>query len=490
MPHNMASADLKMPAIFGDNMVLQAGMEVPVWGTATPGAAVTVECANQEVQRTVDDDATWSQRLKPMEYGGPYEFSVTTDDGDALVYSNVYIGEVWLGSGQSNMAMTVARSQNAKEEIANSENPMVRCFTTRRKYSAEPVDDVTGSWEMAGPDTTGRFTAAGYFFARELHKELDVAVGVINSSWGSTPARAWTRQEEIRSDETFAPLLEDFDAEFERQQQIAGEYAKAISEWRDEVEKCKREGKETPDRPNVPRGGPHRMAGVLYNGMIAPLAPYAIRGALWYQGEADARPGQAEQYDTLLSHLIHGWRRQWGQGAFRFLVVQLPNFRGNPQWPFLRESQLNILDDVSNTGLAITIDVGMTDNIHPLNKQAVGKRLALVALGSEYARDIVYSGPIFREMTIEGNTATIVFDHAGDGLVAKGAVLTGFEIAGPDKTFHPAQATINGSVVHVSSPEVSNPVAVRYAWAADPECNLYNSGGLPASPFRTDNWDQ
>jgi len=332
-----------------------------------------------------------------------------------------------------------------------------------------------------------------YFFGRELHKELNVPVGLIHTSWGGTPAEAWTRREVLEADADFAPILKRYDDAVAKYPQAMEQYKQKLAEWKQAVEKAKAEGKKPPRRPRAPfgPGNPHAPAG-LYNAMIAPLIPYGIQGAIWYQGESNA--GRAYQYRTLFPAMIKNWRDDWGRGKFSFLFVQLANFmKTKPEpdesaWAELREAQSMTLA-LPNTGMAVIIDIGDAVDIHPKNKQDVGKRLALWPLAGIYGKKLVYSGPIYKSMKADGNSIILSFDHAGGGLVAKGdGQLKGFSIAGADRKFVWADAKIEGNTVVVSSEKVSDPVAVRYAWADNPVCNLYNKEGLPATPFRTDDW--
>jgi sialate O-acetylesterase len=427
---SVAGAEVKLPGVFGDHMVLQRDVAVPVWGWAEPGGEVTVTLAGQSQTAAADKDGKWSLRLNRMPAGGPYTLKVR--GSSTLELGDVLVGEVWLCSGQSNMAMAVSGCNQYAEEQAAADLPKIRHFTVPRRNAQAPETTCGGAWTVCSPQTVGKFSGTAYFFGRTLHKELNVPVGLINSSVGGTPIEAWT--------------------------------------------------------------GP-KDSGPLYNGMIAPLAPYAIRGAIWYQGERNAKVGQPEAYAAQLPALIGGWRGVWGQGDFPFLYVQLPNYTQpqqqpveNAGWVQIREAMLKTLA-VPNTGMAVTVDLGEAGNIHPKNKQDVGKRLALWALAKTYGRDLVYCGPLYRSMRNEGDKIIVRFDQAGGGLVAKGDQLKGFAIAGADKEFRWADAAIEGDTVVVRSPQVKDPAAVRYAWASNPDGNLYNKAGLPASPFRTDDWE-
>lgn len=470
-------------------MVLQNGIETPIWGTADPGEKVTVTMGNQRTTAIADGEGKWDVVLTQWETGGPFEMTIAGNN--TITLTNILVGEVWVCSGQSNMAMSVKRSANGEEEIAQADYPMIRLFSVRRTVAETPQDDCEGSWVMCSPETVPWFSAVGYFFGRGLHRELGVPVGLIHTSWGGTPAESWTSLPTLESDFLYKPILDNWAQRMEEYPAKMEEYKEILAKWEEETKKAKEEGKETSRKPRAPMGSkhPYRPAG-LYNAMIAPLIPYAIKGAIWYQGEANA--GRAYQYRKLFSTMICDWRRNWDQGDFPFLFVQLANFmkiRPLPTesaWAELREAQTMALA-LPNTGMAVAIDVGEANDIHPKNKQDVGKRLALWALAETYDKDIVYSGPLYKSMKIRGNKIILSFDHVGEGLVAEnGEPLKGFAIAGQDFEFVWANAEIKGDKVVVWSERVSKPIFARYGWANNPVCNLYNEAGLPASPFRTD----
>ena len=486
----LVRADVRLPAVFGDNMVLQAGARVPVWGWADPGEEVHV-LVHQQVRKTVaGPDGRWQVEFEPLSYGGPVKFVV--EGKNRIELHNVLVGEVWVCSGQSNMEWPVARAANAESEIAAANYPEIRLFKVAKVVSDKPLDDTTGQWQACSPKTVAGFSAVGYFFGRELHKRLGVPVGLIQSAWGGTPAEAWTSIEALRREPELKPILRRWDEILANYPQAMERYRKALQAWQEKAAAARAAGKRPPRRPRPPRGPkhPHRPAG-LYNGMIKPIVPYAIRGVIWYQGESNA--GRAYQYRKLFRTMIRDWRQTWGQGDFPFLFVQLANFRqrkaepGESDWAELREAQLMALQE-PNTAMAVIIDIGEANDIHPRNKQDVGKRLALAALALAYGKDVVYSGPLYSGYKVEGNKIRLFFKHVDGGLVAKGGKLKGFAIAGPDRKFVWAEARIDGDTVVVWSDRVPNPVAVRYGWADNPECTLYNKAGLPASPFRTDDW--
>ena len=355
-----------------------------------------------------------------------------------------------------------------------------------------PTYNCSGKWQVCSAQTAGSFTAVGYFFGRELNKQLNVPVGLIHTSWGGTPAESWMSKEYLENDPNFQPILKRFEEASANYPELKKKYQEKRQQYDSIAPKLRAEGKPLPPRPEEPIGPGHAYSPTgLYNGMIVPIIPYGIRGVIWYQGESNA--WRAYQYRTLFPTMIKNWRDKWGQGDFPFLFVQLANFEAtSPQpqendWAELREAQLMTLS-APNTGMAVTIDIGEANDIHPKNKQDVGRRLALWALAKTYGKTVVYSGPIYTLMEVQGNKAILHFENIGGGLVAKGDSLKGFAIAGADKKFAWADAKIEGNTVVVSSDKVSVPVAVRYAWAINPVCNLYNKEGLPATPFRTDIW--
>lgn len=627
------ASEVALPALFTDNMVLQRDQDIPVWGKATPGGAVSVAMNDMARETTAAPDSMWEVRLPAMAAGGPYMLEIS--GATSQTFDNVMVGDVWVASGQSNMEWSVRNSNNAEAEIAAANYPNIRLYTIPRTVSLAPLEDIaTTGWQPVTPETIPGFSAVAYSFGRKLQGELDVPIGLINTSWGGTLAEAWTSRAGLSTLDDFREEVANLEASnFE---ELADVYEAARREW-DEALRTMEQGHQagwdvsdfTPqnwtsmtlpglwddaDRPlsaydgivwyhrtfevpsawqnqdltlylgaiddqditwvngvevgsmsqyNAPRvytipasavqagrnviavrvldtgggggfsGEPSEMrlegpegatsislAGrwsynastslqdlpegrpspparqhtptVLFNAMISPLIPYAMRGAIWYQGESNA--GRAYQYRDLFPAMITDWRNQWGQGDFPFFFVQLANFmqaqtdpnEQNP-WPELREAQTMTLS-LPNTGMATIIDIGEADDIHPRNKQDVGLRLALNALHIAYDQDLVYSGPMYTNHERVDNTIVVTFDHIGGGLEAKGGALNGFTIAGEDQQFVWADARIEGNQIIVSSSRVAEPVAVRYAWANNPNATLYNAEGLPASPFRTDNW--
>ncbi|HOJ34826.1 MAG TPA: sialate O-acetylesterase [Candidatus Hydrogenedentes bacterium] len=642
-----AATNVRLPALFTDNMVLQRDMKVPVWGWADPSGKVTVELGKQRVACLVGEDGKWVVHLRPMPAGGPYELKVI--GAETITLKDVLIGDVWICSGQSNMQWPVkfgdAGVLNRDEEVANANYPNIRLFSVPLKRAFEPKENLEGAepWKVCSPETVGPFSAVAYFFGRELHKHLNVPIGLIQTAWGGTVAEAWTSEASLRTIPDFVPQIDKLKEEVRqgeaRIQQVTQQYQEQFKAWFQTLDEkdpgyangqavwasaklktadwakvtipdssCFKDfdgtgwfrktvtiptawagksltlslgpindldrvwfngvqvGETTygtpwrnprvygvpaelvkpgnavitvrvldiggsggllgkaeqltlsvaggesislagewlyhagldlktvpplPQRPALIENNPN-LPSVLYNAMIAPLIPYGIRGAIWYQGESNAN--RAYQYRTLFPTLITDWRKQWGQGDFPFLFVQLANFQevkpepGDDAWAELREAQTMTLS-LPNTGMAVTIDIGEANDIHPQNKQDVGKRLALAARHVAYGEELDYSGPLYKSMQVEGSSIRLYFDHVDGGLTTpNGEPLKGFAIAGEDKKFVWADAKIDGDTVVVSSPSVPNPVAVRYAWAINPVCNLYNRAGLPASPFRTDSW--
>lgn len=637
MAATTALADVTMPHIFSSHMVLQQKKPIAVWGKADPGEAVSVTFAGQTAKTTADGKGTWKLELGPVEAKTDQVGQTLTVSGKNNVsFDDVLVGEVWVCSGQSNMAMAVGSAMNSKDEVASAKYPQIRLFTVPNVVSLAPLDDCNSEWKVCSPETISSFSAVGYFFGRHLHEQLKVPVGLINSSWGGTVAQAWTSEPVLRA------KLPEFSAELDKftvpgesatvaQRQAAVPKLHALeadlkaaekfavadlddSAWKTMTMPGNWEtqglrevdgivwfrktidipaawaGKEITLRPgpidevdnawfngvyvggkgslakndtsfwNVPREyhvpGAHVKAGknviairildsfseggmrgapastmfveladgsdkthiplagdwryypefvlpivpptlsspnqpaVLYNGMINPLIPYGIQGAIWYQGESNA--DRAKQYQTLLPAMITDWRTRWNQGEFPFLIVQLANFMDRADvptesvWAELREAQTLTSTSLPKVGLALAIDIGDAKDIHPSNKQDLGYRLGLAARSIAYGQNIPFSGPLYKSMAVKDGKVELSFDHTNQGLVAKDGELKGFAIAGADRKFVWATAKIEGDKVIVSAEGVKEPVAVRYAWANNPECNLYNGAGLPAVPFRTD----
>ncbi len=481
-----AHADVKLPAIFSDHAVLQRDAKVPVWGRADPGEKISVAIAGQVATATTGKDGKWRVELSPMIPG--HTHTMTVKGKNTLTVKDVLIGDVWLASGQSNMAMKVFASNNPDEEKAAANYPRIRMFTVSSSTALEPQEDCKGSWAVCSPVTVGTFSATAYFFGRELHDKLNVPIGLINSSVGGTPIESWTSHSAQKKSKALTSLMSQLETQVSNYDPEAEQekYKTALTTWEKRAARAKADGKKAPRKPRSPVKPQLGTAypGALFNGKIAPLIPYALKGAIWYQGERNSGPGAAELYRHQLPLLISDWRTRWGQGDFPFAWVQLPNFSAATRdWPTIRESMLMTLK-VPNTGMAITIDVGDPKDIHPKNKQAVGKRLAMWALGDVYKFDIATSGPLPEKHAITDDKVTVTFQHTNGGLTAKGDALTGFELADANGKWHPAVAEIAGINVIIQSADVKQPQAVRYAWSDNPVCNLYNGEGLPASPFR------
>jgi sialate O-acetylesterase len=487
-------ADIKLASPFTSHMVLQRDMSLPVWGLAEAGEDVTVVFAGQKQTVQADKDGNWRVNLQPVavsSVGQPLTVS-GSKTSQPVTLDDVLVGEVWLASGQSNMVFPLQASGpyrgvlSQDGEIADANYPLIRMFTGADTKSYLPQANVKGTWVVCSPDTVTKFSAVGYLFARDLYRELKVPVGILTEASGASTAEAWISREAMTADLPIKPLLDTLDASYKFFKNAPD--APAVAPIR-------------PTPINKPRGAapatgdPSRdqhMPTVLFNGMINPVIPYAVRGAIWYQGESivGGTPG-LNLYGHVLGVLIADWRNRWGEGNFPFLVVQLPGQKNISNNPIIREQQQTVLA-LPNTGLAVTIDTGEANNVHPQNKAPVGYRLMCIALATAYGQNIEYSGPLYQSMEVKNNAAIIHFTHLGGGLQAKGGALKGFQIAGADKNFVDADAKIDGDTLVVSSSQVFSPVAVRYAWDDYPEglgCNLYNTFGLPAAPFRTDTWD-
>ena len=636
-------AEVRLPAIIGDNMVLQQGVKVRIWGNAKPGEQVVVTFAKKSANTVADAQGRWQVWISPLKASGPSELIVKGDN--VLTIKNVLVGEVWLCSGQSNMEWPLINTVGGAETVAQANHPEIRLFRVEHQTSGKPLSDVEGHWAVTTPEDAANFSAVGYFFGRELYQHLKVPIGLINSSWGGTPAEAWTSHDALVSSPELKPILDKYQSSLNALPQTKEAYARALAQWeeknlyldagnkgealgyadpaastagwakmdlpkqfetagllidgavwfRKEVDlpatwsgkdlvlqltpiddhdityfngtKIGATGRETPNSYMVPRkyvvpgslvkagrnviavrvfdsageGGFSRGGAmsigptengdteaislrgvwdyrvelalepkhpdwgtrpeavgvsnqnnpsVLYNAMIAPLVPFAIRGVIWYQGESNA--GRAYQYRTLFPLMIRNWRSAWGHD-FPFYFVQLANWHASKaepdesDWAELREAQTMTLRE-PQTGMAVTIDIGDENDIHPRNKLDVGRRLAAWALAGTYDQKVIPSGPLFNSFKIEGDQVRIRFKHGARLKTRDGGPLKGFAIAGEDRNFVWADARIEGDTVIVSSPMVSKPVAVRYGWADNPIANLYNKAGLPASPFRTDDW--
>ncbi|MBN1851300.1 MAG: 9-O-acetylesterase [Pirellulales bacterium] len=489
-------ADVRLPQIFGKDMVLQRDVALPVWGWAEPGESVSVQLADlPAVKTTAKADGTWMVQLPPQPAGGPVTLKVCGNNPIEL--ENVLIGEVWLCSGQSNMQWTVSGSLRAGEEAAAANYPKIRHITIPRVPQPSPVDDVEATWKVCTPETVPDFSACAYFFGRHLHQELNVPVGLINSSWGGTRIEPWTPPVGFTVDKELDEihrqvLLKDPKSDLYKDR--LNQYLTDAEAWLKTAREALRVETPLVPMPAYPQEllpfADHQhptQPTILYNGMIHPLRPFAFRGAIWYQGESNHTEGML--YTKKMDALISGWRQVWGQGAFPFYFIQIAPFQYGDENPHILaefwEAQAAALE-IPNTGMAVISDVGDLQDIHPKNKQEAGRRLALLALANTYGQvGLVCSGPMFKSMKIEGDKIFILFDHVGSGLASRDQKpLTHFELIGKGTDFVEAEAVIVGDMVLVSSLQVKQPMAVRFAWHKLAVPNLMNKEGLPAVPFR------
>jgi sialate O-acetylesterase len=489
-------ADVRLPAIFGDHMVLQQNQKDRVWGWADPDEEINVTIQQQSRSGRAGKDGKWLVELDPMPTGGPYV--LTVKGKNTIRLEDVLVGEVWVCSGQSNMEWPVGSANDPDLEIRTANFPKIRLITVPKVGTQERQSDFNGAWRVCSPETVGRFSAVGYFFGRLLHQTLDVPVGLINNSWGGSACEAWVRRDLLASDERYTQLLERW-AETEKtydSRKATAEFEARMAEWSEAEQKAKAAGQQPaprPQQPGNPLTGNARPANI-YNGMVTPIVGYGMRGVIWYQGETNA--GRAYQYRSLFPLMIRSWRDEWNEGNFPFYWVQLADFRdekpepSESDWAELREAQTMTMSALPNTGEAVIIDLGEAQDIHPRNKQDVAKRLARWALARDYGLSIVCRSPVYRSMERQGNKIILTFDQTGAGLKTFDArEVRGFAIAGNDRKFVWAKASIAApDRVEVWSDDVAEPVAVRYAWADNPVCNLRSREGLPVTPFRTDDW--
>jgi sialate O-acetylesterase len=490
-----ALAEIKLPAIFGPHMVLQRDKSDKVWGTAAPGERIVVAIAGQEKVTEAGADGKWSVALDPMPAGGPHSLSVSGKK-DTLVFDDVLVGEVWLCSGQSNMEWDVNSSNDADLESLTAKYPKIRLITVPRVGTQEPQSDFKGKWEACTPDTAKGFSAVGYFFGRQIHQTIGVPVGLIDDSWGGSAAESWVRRDRLAADPKFKGLLAEWEKFEKDAPRLQEEFDSKADARREAAAKARAEGRPAPRVPESPRSrlnGNQRPANI-YNGTLKPTIGYGMRGVIWYQGESNA--SRAYQYRDLFPLMIQSWRDEWGIGDFSFYWVQLADYLkespepGDSSWAELREAQTLTMDRLPNTGQAVIVDLGEAQDIHPRNKQDVGLRLARWALARDYGVRIPYRSPSYKSMAKQGDSIVLTFDHVANGLKAFDVPeVRGFAVAGSDKKFVKASAKVVGrDKVEVRADGVADPVAVRYAWADNPVCNLYNSAGLPVTPFRTDDW--
>jgi Domain of unknown function (DUF303). len=486
-----ALADVTLAPVFTDHAVLQREKPLPVWGRAEPGERVTVSFSGQTIGTTTGADGRWIVYLAPLEASAQPAELVAVGKNEVRL-RDVLVGDVWLCSGQSNMEWPVERSMNWEEEVATADFPLIRHIKFKKTVAKEPAETVAddgAGWRVCTPEVAKWFSAVGFYFARDLQPRIGVPVGLINATYGGTPIEGWLSPAAL-SDPAFAIVAERWRAAEASYPDDKARHDAAVAEW-NAAEKAARERGEkfTVPWPAQPAGVKWYRPSGLYNGMIAPLMPVAVCGVLWYQGETNTdRP---DEYGALFRKLITSWRAHLGQDDVFFFWVQLAAYSGGDSaatgWARLRDEQSSALA-LPRTGQAIAIDVGDPDDIHPTNKQAVGRRLALIARAKVYGSPVDHSGPVFEKAIREGAAMRVSFRHADNGLIARDKPLQSFQIAGADQKFYPAIAMIDGGSVVVSSPDVPEPVAVRYAWTNAPEANLYNGAGLPAVPFRSDDW--
>ena len=497
------SAEIRLPSIIGDNMVLQQDQPLKIWGWADPGEKISVALAGQKGQAVADAQGRWQVTLKPMKSGqGPLRMTVNGTKSDSVVANNILLGEVWVCSGQSNMEWSMLLTHSPTPEILRADHPQIRLFQVPRKTAPEPQEDVDAEWKVCSPETVGPFSAVAYYFGRELHQKLGVPVGLVNSNWGGTRIEPWTPISGFESVPELASIIKEIDSAEEDYRKKVENLLPELEKWLNAARTALSNGTNIPAQPEMPRHSVDNRQSptALYNGMIHALTSFAIRGAIWYQGEANRNDGLI--YAKKMEALIKGWRNVWKAGDFPFYYVQLapfnyafsPGEEGNDvpdffRLPLIWESQLEVLK-MRNTGMAVITDITNLYDIHPRNKKDVGYRLALWALARTYGKkDLVYSGPIYRSMTVEDGRIRIHFDHAGSGLTSLNhQPPSWFEIAGKDRTFYKARAEIDGKTVLVWNERVEEPVAVRFGWHQLAVPNLGNKEGLPASPFRTDRW--
>lgn len=484
---NSLLANVIPSPLFRDGAILQQGKPVPVWGRADPGEKISVTFKDQKKETAADAQGHWKIELNPLSASDePAELIISGNN--TLRIADVLVGEVWICSGQSNMEWPVSQAQNYSEESAAATHPTIRQFKVPRKASETAQDDLNGSWVACSPASVGNFTAAGYFFARELSENLKVPVGIINTSFGGTPVESWMSQSALQSNSDFSIVASRWEKTLQDYPNLMKVYEENLAKWNADRKAAANASQpfKTPQPRKPPGSGSQMMPSSLFNAMVHPLIPYAVQGIIWYQGEANA--ARFTEYAELFKALITQWRGDLGQGDIPFYFVQLANLeRGNDsraEWAFLREAQAEAFD-LPNTGMAVAADIGDPRNIHPANKQEVGRRLALIALAEAYGKNESGSAPRFSKAETDGSSVKIFF------LPERTLELrndTGFLVAGADQIFHPATASLSGNTLIVSSPSVSNPVAVRYAWANNPTMGLYDETGLPVPPFRSDDW--
>lgn len=487
-PEARPAGTLWMPSVFGDHMVLQRGGPVPVWGSAKAGRRVTVRFGEHERTTEAGADGSWRVDMPAMEASSEPAELVVESGGERLRYGDVLVGEVWLCSGQSNMEWSLWNSEGGQADIRAHKDDELRLMQVVRWSFDEMQDDVDGGWSRSEGKTLSDFSAVAYYMGMKLRAELGVPVGLIHSSFGGSPAQAWMPIDSLVSNPEFKPLVDRANKQWE-------DWQPTLNAWKKEAAKAEAEGREAPPEPQGPLGWRNGYKpGGLWNAMLRPLAPYRIAGAVWYQGESNV--WLSVQYRELLPAMIADWREAWGQGDFPFGIVQLANY-ADPRfpadkwsWPEMREAQAMVAANDPNAGLVVTIDCGNPTDIHPRDKRTPGERLALWALHDVYGHDIVHSGPTYSHMEVEGDAIVLHFDNVGGGLTTSdGKPLTGFSVAANEEWWNWGTAEIVGDTVVVRGDWMPKLVAVRYAWSDNPTwANLCNEEGLPAVPFRTDEW--
>jgi len=481
-----AYSDVKMPAVFTDHLVLQRDQKNRVWGWADHGEKVTVTVAGKKQEAFAGPDKKWIVTLDPLPAGGP--LTITVEGKNKVEIQDVLVGEVWICSGQSNMQWAVNQANDPDLEKLSANYPHIRLISVPQVGTQEPQDDFRGAWSVCSPETIGDFSAVGYFFGRQLHQTLGVPIGLIDDAWGGSACEAWINRETLAADPQYKPLLD-------RWENIEKNYENNVAAFNERVAKAKAEGKAPPppnQHPDAQMKGNARP-GNIYNGVLKPTIGYGIRGVIWYQGESNA--SRAYQYRNLFPLMIKSWRDEWKQGDFSFYYVQLADFMAEKSepadsaWAELREAQTMTMSALPKTGQAVIIDIGEGKDIHPKNKQDVAKRLARWALANDYGVNVPYRSPEYASMEKKDGKIVLKFNHTGGGFrLFDVNEPRGFAIAGDDQKFVNAQAKVVGETVEVWSDQVKDPVAVRYAWADNPVCNVYSVNGLPLTPFRTDDW--
>ena len=496
IPFQSLSAEVVLPTIIGDHMVLQRDMKAPIWGWADPQESIVVTLGDQTHSTTANADGHWMVKLDPLKVGAP--LTMTIAGKNRIEVKDILVGEVWVCSGQSNMQWSVNQSWNAELETASANRPEIRLITVGTPGMQVPLQEFDGKWQLCTPQTVANFSAVGYFFGRQLQDVLNVPIGLIDNAWGGSSCEAWVRRELLKDNEVYAPLLSRW-KKTEAQPELRESYQNyeaARLAWRDQAIAAKKSGQSAPPQPARPNNQmvTNHRPGNLFNGRLKPVMPFAIRGAIWYQGEANA--SRAYQYRELFPLMIHNWRSDWGQGDFPFYWVQLADYKDEKQtpsdsdWAELREAQTMTEDKLPNTGQAVIIDIGEGSDIHPRNKLEVARRLARLALVNDYGMKFASDSPRYKSMQAKDGKIELTFDRVGKGLrtVDKRDAI-GFAISDGPGHWHWAKAKIEGKdKIAVWNDEIKEPVAVRYAWSDNPICNVYSQDGLPLTPFRTDDW--